>query len=303
MSNFEKIISAEDLLNMNLESIPCLIEPIFPKVGLIAIAGSSDTGKSTLMRQLCIHLVAGDEKFMGYKINAEHKSALYVSTEDEKFAMASLLRRQNKGLKYTSSSLVNLHYMFDTSNLLYDIEKLLKEHPLDLVVIDAFADVFAKDINQSNQVRSFLNEFGVLAGKYECLFVFVHHTGKSSESKAPNKNNLLGTQGFEAKMRTVVMLKKHNTNPHLRYFCIVKGNYLPDRIKNEATELLFDENMTFSLTGHTELVENLSKDDAHRYKEEQVLKLHYQGKSQIAISKEVGLSQSTVSRIIGAGCG
>ncbi|MBC8006141.1 MAG: AAA family ATPase [Verrucomicrobia bacterium] len=284
---------------MRLESIPCLIEPIFPKVGLIAIAGCSDTGKSNLMRQLCQSIVAGESTFLGYKINAEHKGAIYVSTEDESNAMSRLLAMQNEGLKYPWSSMGNLHYLFDTSNLLIDIEALLKAYPIDLIVNDAFADVFSKDINQTNQVRSFLTDFSNLASTYKCLFVFIHHTGKASETKAPNKNSILGSQGFEARMRTVAMLTKHSSIANYRYFCIVKGNYLPDHMKNEAQELQFDEYMTFSLTGRHEMIENLSKDDAHKHKEELVLKLYGEGKSQSSIAKTLGLSQSTVSRIIG----
>lgn len=298
MDILNKTISAEQLLEMKLESIPCLVEPIFPKAGLIAIAGSSDTGKSTLMRQLCINIVTGEDKFLEYKINAEHKRALYVSTEDEKYAVASLLYKQNMAFKHPTNSFENLQYLFDISNLIQDLESILKANPHDLIVIDAFADIFGKDINQSNQVRTFLSEFSVLAEKYECLFLFIHHTGKASESKTPNKNNILGTQGFEAKMRTVAMLRKHNTNPQLRYFCIVKGNYLSDNFKNEALELYFDENMTFSLTGRTELLENLSKDESQKHITVQIMKLYGEGKSQSAISKEVGLSQSSVSRII-----
>lgn len=299
MTQIHKFISAEALLNMKLEKIPCLIEPIFPKVGLIAIAGSSDTGKSTLMRQLCLQIVTGADTFLGYQLQATHQRAIYVSTEDGKDAMASNLQIQNGKLGNPSDNYGNLNYLFDTSDLLPALEEMLEAQPHDLVVIDAFADIFIKDINQTNQVRSFLNDYSNLAERYECLIVFVHHTGKASETKAPSKNNLLGSQGFEAKMRMVVMLIKHPANIHLRYFCLVKGNYLPDHLKQEATELLFDENMIFSLTGNTQMMENLWKDDTHRYKNEQILKLHAEGISQSSIAKTLGLSQSTVSRAIG----
>ena len=54
-------VSAEELLRKSGENMPCLIEPIFPKVGIVAIAGSSDAGKSTLMRQLCMSITSGME--------------------------------------------------------------------------------------------------------------------------------------------------------------------------------------------------------------------------------------------------
>lgn len=298
MSNIPRIISAKDILEMKVESTPCLLDPIFPKVGLIALAGSSDTGKSSLMRQLCIDIVTGADSFIGYKINSRYKRVLYVSTEDGIEAISTLLRMQNKEYNHSSAKFGNLDYLFDSNNLTEDLKIIMSNHSYDLIVIDAFADIFGKDINQSNQVRCFLNDFSMLAEKYKCLIAFVHHTGKASELKAPNKNNLLGTQGFEAKMRLVAMLVRHPTNNHLRYFCIVKGNYLPEHIKTEALELRFDENMTFSRTGKRESIENLSKDDSQKQKEELVMKLYGEGKSQIYIAKTLGLSQSTVSRII-----
>ena len=75
--------SAEYLLNMDIKEIPCLIDPIMPQVGVIALAGSSDTGKSHLLRQLSLAIVSGENEFLGWKINARYKSVIYISTEDD----------------------------------------------------------------------------------------------------------------------------------------------------------------------------------------------------------------------------
>lgn len=283
---------------MHCENIPCLIEPIFPKVGIAAIAGSSDAGKSTLMRQLCMSITSGMEYFLDYKINASNRNTLYVSTEDHDDSIGTLINKQNRGLAMPEDKHQFFRYLFDTENLLQKLNDILEERPHDLIVIDAFADIYQRDINQTNQVRTFLNEYSQLAQRHKCLIVFVHHTGKSSEYKAPSKNNLLGSQGFEAKMRAVAFLSKHKTNANLRYFSLVKGNYLPEQFKNESIELLFDENTTFSRTGNLELIENLSKDETINYKTDEIINLHKNGLSQVAIAKQLGISQPTVSRII-----
>lgn len=291
-------VSAEDLLRRNIEKLPCLVEPIFPKVGVAAIAGSSDTGKSTLMRQLCIEISSGKDEFLGFKIDSKFQRTLYVSTEDSKDVIEFLLSKQNKGLNLPNEKFSKFRYMFDTQNIHEKLSNILEENPHDLIVIDAFADLFTNDINQTNQVRAFLNNYSQLAEKHECLIVFVHHTGKASEFKAPNKSHLLGSQGFEAKMRTVIMLTKHKSKSDLRYFSIVKGNYIPEEYKNESLELRFDENMTFTRTGNVELTENLSKDENTKHKHEEIFKLKKDGHTQAAIAKQTGVSQSTVSRIL-----
>lgn len=291
-------ISAEELLKNRGENMPCLIEPIFPKVGIAAIAGSSDTGKSTLMRQLCISITSGMDNFLDFKINATNRNALYISTEDQDDAIGTLLNIQNQGLCMPESKFSSFRYLFDTENLLPRLKEILEECPHDLIVIDAFADIFTRDINQTNQVRTFLNEYSQLAQRHKCLIIFVHHTGKSSENKSPNKNSLLGSQGFEAKMRTVAFLSKHKTISNFRYFSLVKGNYLPEKFKNESIELMFDENMTFSRTGNLELTENLSKDESVRYQTDGIINLHKGGLSQGVIAKQLGISQPTVSRIL-----
>lgn len=291
-------ITAEELLNMNIEEIPCLVEPIFQQTGIVALAGSSDAGKSTLMRQLCIAITAGDNEFLGFKINSKHNRTIYVSSEDGKYQISPLIKKQNKGLSLSAKRLSGLEYIFDTSNLLEKIKEKLEQSPLDLIVIDAFADLYGKDLNQANQVRNYLNDFSQLAENYECLFIFIHHTGKSSEYKAPNKNNLLGSQGFEAKMRTVAILLNDKIDPKIRHLCFVKGNYIPENYKKESIELYFDDHMLFSTTGNRVLIEDLSKDENQRYNQQEVIRLKEEGKSQKEIATKLGISQSSVSRII-----
>ena len=52
----------------------------------------------------------------------------------------------------------NIFFLFDYVNIEYSIRTLLETHSLDLVIIDAYSDVFGEEMNQSNQVRKFLND-------------------------------------------------------------------------------------------------------------------------------------------------
>ena len=57
------------------------------------MAGSSNTGKSYLLRYLCLCIVSGETDFLNFNIQARHKRAIYVSTEDDETAIAESERR------------------------------------------------------------------------------------------------------------------------------------------------------------------------------------------------------------------
>jgi len=92
----EGIFSASELLNRRIEEIPCLLSPILPKVGLIGFAGSSDVGKSSFLRQLAISVALGDSHFLGFRLKTEHRQAIYVSSEDDEYAISFLLNKANR---------------------------------------------------------------------------------------------------------------------------------------------------------------------------------------------------------------
>lgn len=300
-SNFHSFITAEKLLNRKTEKIPTLIEPIIQKVGLVAIAGSSDTGKSSFLRQLCMEVCAGKSTFLDFNITPLHYSAIYVSTEDDEEAISYLLNKQNKTLNIENSNLSKLRFIFDSENLIENLDEQLKEAPADLVVIDAFTDIYGRSMNEANQIRTFLNEYGQLAKKHKCLIVFLHHCGKRTEHEPPSKNNLLGSQAFEAKMRLVMELRSDNNNPAIKHLCLVKGNYLASEYKNESYQLEFNENMTFRNTYERVPFELLktSKDNADKEKYDRVIELQAEGLTLEQIAPMVGYkNKGSVSKLI-----
>lgn len=290
-------VTGEHLLKMGIVKVPTLIDPIFQKIGLAAIAGSSDTGKSSFLRQLAIAICTGEKSFLGFPIDAQHQSAIYVSTEDDETAIAYLLNKQNKGKGYLNSAYKNLRYIFDTTNLLEQLDKRLTQRKADLVVIDAFTDLYSRSMNQSNEVRTFLNDYSQLAQKHKCLIVFLHHTGKRTDELAPSKHNLLGSQAFEAKMRLVIELRTDHNDSDIRHLCIVKGNYLPSELKQESYVLQFDENMLFHSTGERVSFESLAKTtDDKADKLQQAKELRDQGHTVQSIADELGVQKGTVSK-------
>lgn len=291
------VFSATELLNRKVKTMPCLVEPIFPKVGVAALAGSSDTGKSSFLRHLASSIALGKSDFLGWSIKAEHNKVIYVSTEDDDIATSFQLSKFNMFRQLDSELYSGLKYVFDTDNILTTLSDILENENHDLIIIDAFTDLYGKSMNDSNQVRTFLNEYSQLAHKHKCLIVFLHHTGKGTEERPPSKNNLLGSQGFEAKMRLVIELRTDPLEQSLKHMCIVKGNYLPKEMKNESFVLRFEEDLSFTNTSERTNFQNLTQITANsNNKTDEILQLRTQGKTQAEISNITGLSQATVSR-------
>jgi hypothetical protein len=188
-----------------------------------------------------------------------------------------------------------LKYLFDTQDLLKKLEGILKEEFHDLIIIDAFADLYSGSMQDTNQVRTYLHDFNQLAQEFNCSVIFLHHTGKRTEDQLPSKNNLLGSQGFEAKMRLVIELRNDSFNDSIRHMCIVKGNYLSKDYKNQSFVLEFNSEMEFNATDERVAFDRLvGKDKVPQI--EAIKQLKEAGKTQVQIAEELGVSQSTVSR-------
>ncbi len=293
----KSIFSATELLNRKIDKIPCLLDPVFPKVGVCGFAGSSDTGKSSFLRQFAISVSLGEEQFLGFDLCLEHKKAIYVSTEDDDFAISYLLSKANIEKQLKSEDYNGLTFVFDTNNLIETLEKQLNVQKVDLIIIDTFTDIYGKSMNDTNQIRTFLNQFSQLAQRHKCLIIFLHHTGKRTEDLAPSKNNLLGSQGFEAKMRLVIELRTDKVEPQKKHLCIVKGNYLPKEYKTESFVMEFNENLMFKMTDERIPFEEL-KAGNNQSSIDIVKKLKAKGKTQTQIAKITGISQSTISRYL-----
>lgn len=283
-------ISAKALLDRKVTELKTVIEPILPKVGVVAFAGESDSGKSSFLRMLSIAIVKGEKKFLGWTIHAEHRRVIYVSSEDDEDAISHLLHKQTGGSE-KNDEFENLRFIFETHRLLGKLEEELKIAPVDLVVVDAFADIYPGDLNSSNQIRFFINKFSNLAKKYRCLIIFLHHTGKRTQKLTPSKDNLLGSQGFEAKMRMVVELRKDPENDKFRHLCIVKGNYLPGEYKTQSFKLEFLRDLNFINLNERVDFDELGKSYGSRKVNDEVkneaIKLKQQGYSINTIKKKL----------------
>ena len=297
----ERVSCASEMMQRDYTDNDTLLDPILPRQGVVALVGSSDSGKSSLLRGLAMAIVAGESEYIGFPLRPRYNRAMYISTEDDEASLSRLMRMQI--LDSERERYDGLHFIFDTDNILETIELGMQSHTPDVVIVDAFADLYTGPMNENNRVRSFLNSFSQLAVKYNTLIIFLHHTGKRTESLAPSKHNAIGSQGFEAKMRLMMELRQDPTRHDIRHLCIVKGNYLPSEYKHDSFELRFTPSLNFEATGERVPFgllreHNEEKEAAEAERFALVQSLRDEGKSYREIAEMTDIPKSTVHRLL-----
>lgn len=295
--------TALDLYNLKTVEIPKLLDPFLQTVGLASLVGTSDSGKSTFLRQLSLSLVLDLGEFLGYKLNGKHNKVIYVSTEDDSNAVSYSIRKQIESIKIENElseddieNLKNLEFIFETNELHKKLSDKLKEEPVDLIIIDAFTDVFTKEINANTQVRQFLNSYDVLAKQNKCLIIFLHHIGKRQEKYAPSKNSIIGSQAFEAKMRVVLELRPGKDGKHTGLW-VLKSNFLENEYKQKSYVLEFTKDLTFKNSD----IRGSKKVDAKSSNPqiiEKVMDLHKKGFATRKIENELANTEYSVSKSV-----
>ncbi|MFH0757259.1 MAG: AAA family ATPase [Bacteroidota bacterium] len=223
-----------------------LVDKFIPKEAITILGGTSDVGKSLFTLQLSMAIIQNKDSILGQQIKVDYNSVLLVSTEDNRIQILSRIRKQLHGDKLSKLMRERLIILTTSENVSNEIEKILTKYPVDLVVVDAFSDIFEGDMNTSNQVRKCLSMFQNTIARYGCSFLIVHHIRKDSK-QAPNKDQFLGSGGIPAKARNSLMLtKKWIKGFDVRQINIVKGNYISEEDKRKDWYYFFNE-QTLSL--------------------------------------------------------
>ena len=239
------VMTAEEVLELKIKEIPMLCTPILQRVGVASLCGGSDGGKSFLCLCIAIAICTDDNEIIGLKLSKKFGSVIIVCTEDtaEDICVRLTLLLGDKKLNGGK-----LRFIFESENVPRRLKEELDRQPADLVIMDTFGDLFSGNLNDSIEVRKFLRPYKDIAKDKKCLILFCHHIGKGKESNlSPNKNDVLGSQAIESACRTVLMLRKRADTK--RILTVVKGNNIPEELKNKGMVLDFGPKTGFKATG------------------------------------------------------
>jgi len=295
--------TGKELFDRHIEVIPTLLDPIFPKKGIVVLAGSSDTGKSSFLRDFAISVAEGKNDYLGFRLHPTHNKIIYYSTEDDDDSLAYLLYKQREKIS-NPEKLSNIKFIFHLNDPIQELEAELQVNPVDCIIIDALGDILEGNMNHLNDVRTYLSNYKIIANRYNCLIILLHHTNKNSENAMPSKHHISGSHGLEAKSRLAIEFRKDKSNANKRHICIVKGNYLTEDYKTKSFVLTFNEDMTYSLTNErvsfSDLVSGNAVYDEKEAAKRKARELKQQGKSHRKIAELITstgykVSSSTIS--------
>lgn len=279
-----------------------LVEDFIPSGQLTALVAPSDVGKSIFCRQLSVSAVLNESIFLGHKMNSEGRQVIYVSTEDmdhdwkEKMLKYPLTPEQRSIVE--EKMLLVTNFGGSSGDLYKLVADEVKHNPTALVVVDVLTDIYTSDLNSSVEIRKFLKPFKNLAATYNTAVLFVHHVSKKGESSGQHgKQNVLGSQGIEASMRSVLELRKESIAQDERVLKITKGNYVSEQIKRKTFRLKLTEYLVY------EAVTNIDNIATSTTLVERVKYYYQQGKSSRSISKlleqeKIKAGKSTIAEII-----
>lgn len=299
--NEDEMVNAMDMINDDITEIPSLVKGLFPQVGLVGLIGTSDVGKSSFCRHLAVSIITG-RKFLYWDVNPIHKKVVYISTEDNRYSISPTLKNSNKDHNLMPEEFKGLNYIFTTEDLLERMDNYLEKNPCDLVIMDVFTDIFNDDLNKAIDVRKFMQKLHEQTIKHNCLALSLNHVRKGDEEKAASKNNSVGSQSFEAKLRVVLELQNTKFRPGIKEISIVKGNYISQDDKNKKYYVEFTENYTYKIP---EVQENLVLIDPKVEKIEKLSEdyntikgFKSEGNTHRVIGEKMGISHTYVGKII-----
>jgi hypothetical protein len=250
VEQFKWIYTGRELLEAPLTKPPCLLEPVLQTTGFSLLLGESDIGKTWLALSLALAVASRKSEWLGYKLKPTHGRAILIATEDSEHNLAGRFRSLQKAFPaadWQDNILVIIADDKSNAEIIKALSSIIATNPVDLIIGDCFGDMFeGRDGNSQADARQFYKLYAKLSK--ECQFMLVHHKGKRTEDKAPNKNHALGSQAIEAKARTVFDLTE---SKGLFYFTVLKCKTSRDEKKN-SKRLEFDEGLLiFRDTGET----------------------------------------------------
>lgn len=236
-------VTANQVASREFSNDVFLLEPLFVKGELNILMGSSDTGKSTFLRNLADAISLRKSTYGGCPLSVKTGKTLIVSMEDGEWAVNRYYNSFRKEL-VTHEALDNIHFVFDFDQSIMEcLRGLVKLHSYDAILIDSYSDVYeGRSANDQAETRSFMKAFSRLAKDTGASVIFLHHLNKAAKDYLVTKNDSLGSGAIEQKSRSVVHMRKvkgyQNNQRALR---IVKGNYAPSEAKQNELILNFNE--------------------------------------------------------------
>jgi len=183
-----KIISAKELMEMDIPLPKWIIKNLVPEGSIVLLAGKSASMKSflsTLMAICCMY----DKDFLG-KFETQKGVWIYFDEDNPLRLTKDRTLKVLRGLevdvpenfKYISQSGLKL----DIEDHVELMEQIIREYKPTVIILDSLIKFLATtNENDSGEMDNIFNKIRRLAETYNVTFLIIHHLRKSSSDKRP----------------------------------------------------------------------------------------------------------------------
>jgi RecA-family ATPase len=307
MNDWMKIADQQPIPNM-------LFSELWHEYELCILFSYTGYGKSTLAMQIAISISEG-LALPGFKLEAKRQKVLYFDFE---LSPKQLQGRYSKrdGKNYVDTYEFNPNFIrtsIDILNLpagakfedylIQELEQEIINSGVKVIIIDNLTCVKG-DVESAKDAIPFMRRLNILKRTYGLSVLVLAHTPKRNESQPLSLNDLSGSSALSKFCDSCFAIGKSPKDPNIRYLI---------QLKEKETECLYGrdniivcqleqiENMRqFSFMGfgvETDYLKSVQEEEK-RETEMKVMEFQRQGKSLRLIGGLLGMSFSTVKRII-----
>lgn len=179
-----RIVTAEDILKMELPPVEFAIDPLISTPGLWLVNGSQKAGKTMLAAQAALTMTAGGVFLDRYQTQAA-TGAMFIEQDDPSGVAALRLILDRTPVQYNRQrffSIVDAHFQIEPGFIEF-LEGEITAKRLGVLVLDSYTAMRGPRSGSSDLVKSESIELGLLdalAKRTGCLILVIHHASKGS---------------------------------------------------------------------------------------------------------------------------
>ena len=245
----KSLISAEDILNMDIPPVEWDIENLIMTNGYHFFAGISGKFKTYLSFFMARSLISGKD-FLGRKV--KERRVLLVDEESRERTLKlrtqktliDLTPEQRRNFKYSISKGIK----FDDKQVT-QLEEDIKNSRAEVVIMDSFVRFFIGNENSSDDVKKSFALLKPLMDKYNCSFIIIHHFNKGGTN---DMNSLRGSSDLTAQCDTILLIDEDFKNNYSIWLEKNRHGDKGNKIKFEVIDSPDQKTISINLIGEFE---------------------------------------------------
>jgi hypothetical protein len=189
-----KIISAVELLRMDMPRPVWLIDGLLPAEGVIAIAGEPKSVKTWLMLTALVCIATGTAVLGRYHVRIPGAVVIFA-TEDDARSLRNRLRAIARGLELSEEALGRVHLIIrehldltnETSLASLIVAARSVPGPVVALALDPLRDIHTADENDSTGMATVTDALRALRGVLASAVSVNHHVAKATKENADRR--------------------------------------------------------------------------------------------------------------------